>query len=98
MSVLVGLGEPSACSIGGGVFGVFVDGARGTLPDFFCVVLELDRFLSAIGFRRTINGRRKRRKGDRRSYANSSPLRCSLRNSFGGRAGVSRSEEHTAEL
>jgi hypothetical protein len=43
--VLVGLGEPSACSIGVGVFGVFVAGARGTLAGFFCLVLELDRFL-----------------------------------------------------
>jgi hypothetical protein len=45
MSVLVGLGEPSACSIGGGAFRAFDAGARGTLADFFCGVLELDRFL-----------------------------------------------------
>ena len=42
--VLVGLGEPSACSEGAGVFDAFA-GARGTLVDFFAVVLELPRFL-----------------------------------------------------
>src|ERR1035438_10337504 len=40
--------------MGTGVFGAFDAGARGTLPDFFCGTLEAGRFLSAIGFRRTL--------------------------------------------
>jgi hypothetical protein len=52
MSVLIGLGEPSACSTGGGAFGVFVGGASGTLADLFFIDTELERFLSAIGFQK----------------------------------------------
>ena len=44
VAVSVGLGEPSACSDGAGVFDAFA-GARGTVADFFAVVLEVPRFL-----------------------------------------------------
>ncbi len=43
--MLAGFGEPSACSMGAGVFGAFVAGARGTLVDFFGGVLVWERFL-----------------------------------------------------
>src|ERR1017187_3320919 len=120
--------------MGTGVFGAFDAGARGTLPDFFCGTLEAGRFLSAIGFRRTLfafrpslgarmidiqanfsivvvlgaciaplgpskcillyaNSRAEtnseQRKANSGCYANSPPSPCRLRNSFGGRAGVS---------
>ena len=47
-AVLVGLGEPSACAMGCGIFGLFFAGARGTLAASFFRALGGVLFLWAI--------------------------------------------------